>query len=50
MEESESDFEGDEENAGSSEVQQVWDLLTPEQKKYFKKLSQKSEENLRYIG
>lgn len=28
----------------------VWDLLTEEQKKYFKKITEKNEENLRYIG
>lgn len=28
----------------------VWDMLTPQQKKYFKKLSEKSPENMSYIG
>jgi hypothetical protein len=32
------------------EINAVWNILTPEQKKYFLKLSEKTEDNLRYIG
>ena len=28
----------------------VWESLTPEQKRYFKELAEKSEDNMRYIG
>ena len=28
----------------------IWSLLSDEQKKYFKKLTEKNKENLRYIG
>ena len=28
----------------------IWGMLTDEQRKYFKKLTEKSEENLKYIG
>jgi hypothetical protein len=41
---------GEEINAESDEVSAVWNILTPEQKKYFLKLSEKTEENMRYIG
>lgn len=34
----------------SSEISGVWNLLTPEQKKYFKKITKKNKENLSYIG
>ena len=27
-----------------------WGAMTPEQKEYFKKLTEKSDENMRYIG
>jgi len=37
------EFEGE-------EIDEVWESLTPEQKKFFKKIAEKSEENLRYIG
>jgi len=30
--------------------EEVWNLLTDKQKKYFKKITEKNEENLRYIG
>lgn len=38
-----SEEEGDGECSG-------WNILTNEQKEYFKKLTEKSEENMRYIG
>lgn len=50
MTEEEFDFDLDDETADHHEVQSVWDLLTPKQKRYFKKLNEKNEENLRYIG
>ena len=34
----------------TDELKEIWDALTPEQKEFFKKLSEKNEENLRYIG
>lgn len=39
--------DGDEESAESNAV---WGTLTPEQKKYFKKLSEKTPDNMKYIG
>ena len=39
-----------EDNAESGEMQQIWANLSPDQKKYFKKIAEKSEENLKYIG
>ena len=41
------DFEGVED---AEEQPSAWDMLTPEQKKYFKKLTEKNKENLIYIG
>lgn len=46
----EPEFEDHEDQMESGEANNVWSLLTPEQQKYFKKLSEKSEDNLRYIG
>ncbi len=33
-----------------SDVSGIWNLLTPEQKKRFKKITEKNKENLSYIG
>ena len=40
----------EDEECESGEMNSVWDMLTPQQKKYFKKLSEKNPENLIYIG
>jgi len=40
----------DEEGLESSESQAVWEALSPEQKEYFKRIAEKSKENMRYIG
>ena len=40
----------DEESMESDEMAAIWEHLTPEQKKYFKKLAEKSKENMNYIG
>lgn len=37
---------GDEDDGDSA----VWDVLTEEQKKKFKKITEKNEENMKYIG
>jgi hypothetical protein len=50
MEENESDFDYGEDSSDSVEAQSVWDFLTPEQKKQFKKLTEKSIEKMNYIG
>jgi Spy/CpxP family protein refolding chaperone len=41
------DFEEPDEAAA---MDSVWELLTPEQKKYFKKLTEKNKQNMIYIG
>ena len=41
---------GDEDSMESDEMTAVWEHLTPEQKKYFRKLAEKSAENMNYIG
>ena len=46
----EMEFEFDEENIEAGESHSVWSMLTPEQRKYFLKLNEKNEDNLRYIG
>ncbi|MDD5182011.1 MAG: hypothetical protein PHC66_02455 [Candidatus Nanoarchaeia archaeon] len=40
----------DEDDAEMQADNSVWETLTPEQKKYFKKLSEKSPDNMKYIG
>jgi len=40
----------DEEGMEADEMSAVWEHLTPEQKKYFKKIAEKSKENMNYIG
>jgi hypothetical protein len=40
----------DDEGMDAGETDQVWDSLSSEQKKFFKKLAEKSEDNMRYIG
>lgn len=40
----------DESSMESDEMAAVWEHLSPEQKKYFKKLAEKSAENMNYIG
>lgn len=42
--------QGDVEDVDHDEMTMVWSQLTPEQKEYFKKIAEKNEENLRYIG
>jgi len=39
--------DGDEESVESNSV---WGVLTPEQKKYFKKLNEKTPDKMKYIG
>lgn len=39
-----------EEGSEMGEDNSVWETLTPEQKKYFKKLNEKSPDNMKYIG
>lgn len=37
-------------DAEDEEDTAVWQVLTPEQKKQFKKLTEKTEKNMNYIG
>jgi len=39
-----------EEDAEDQADNSIWATLTPEQKKYFKKLSEKNPDNMKYIG
>ena len=39
-----------EDNVEVDEAEAVWEHLSPEQKKYFKKLAEKTKENMNYIG
>jgi len=40
----------EDENEEIEGISSVWDLLTPQQKRYFKKLSEKTPDKMNYIG
>jgi len=47
----ENKFCGEEDDCPEEEeTSKVWETLSPDQKKYFKKLAEKSSDNMRYIG
>jgi len=51
MEDEENNFGGEEEDGlEAEETVKIWETLSPDQKKYFKKLAEKSSDNMRYIG
>jgi hypothetical protein len=50
MHENEQVIDAGGESAEADEASAIWEHLSPEQKKYFKKLVEKNEENMNYIG
>lgn len=50
MEEEDLIADVEDESPEAEELEQIWESLSPWQKKYFKKLVEKNEENMNYIG